>query len=215
MAPSLVAPSSVLQLNLSSGFYTVIVFFFAFLCFVLLWGYCRRGSSGHRTAAATAAALHGHRLMQQLQHHPHGRFFPTAASTPLPSMPYGSIKGVRATETGNPPEDCVVCLTKFEEGEDVKVIPMCAHVFHPQCIDRWLVLNDSCPLCRCCSISVSEMAATGGSTNGGGGGGGGGGEEEERDVVREEEVTMAMEQIQMITEERARQRTIPLRSRSI
>nr|CAD1844805.1 unnamed protein product [Ananas comosus var. bracteatus] len=116
MAPSLVAPSSVLQLNLSSGFYTVLVFFFAFLCFVLLWGYCRRISSGHRTAAA-AAALHGHRLMQQLQHHPHGRFFPTAASTPLPSMPYGSIKGVRATETGNPPEDCVVCLTKFEEGE--------------------------------------------------------------------------------------------------
>ncbi|XP_010241676.1 PREDICTED: RING-H2 finger protein ATL57-like [Nelumbo nucifera] len=46
------------------------------------------------------------------------------------------------------PVDCVVCLSEFDEGEAVKVIPYCGHVFHPQCIDIWLSAHGSCPLCR-------------------------------------------------------------------
>ncbi|XP_027084750.1 RING-H2 finger protein ATL57-like [Coffea arabica] len=44
--------------------------------------------------------------------------------------------------------DCPICLSEFEETEIVKLIPHCAHVFHPECIDTWLASHLSCPLCR-------------------------------------------------------------------
>lgn len=44
--------------------------------------------------------------------------------------------------------ECVICLCEFEEGEVVKMIPYCRHVFHPGCVDTWLVFHVSCPLCR-------------------------------------------------------------------
>ncbi|GER48817.1 RING/U-box superfamily protein [Striga asiatica] len=43
---------------------------------------------------------------------------------------------------------CSICLTEFEEGEAVKVIPYCGHVFHHGCIDTWLASHVTCPLCR-------------------------------------------------------------------
>ncbi|KAK9051282.1 hypothetical protein SSX86_027909 [Deinandra increscens subsp. villosa] len=43
---------------------------------------------------------------------------------------------------------CVVCLGEFEEDEEVRIMPECAHVFHVSCIDMWLFSHDSCPLCR-------------------------------------------------------------------
>ncbi|KAA0037295.1 RING-H2 finger protein ATL57-like [Cucumis melo var. makuwa] len=44
--------------------------------------------------------------------------------------------------------DCPICLSEFEAGERVKTIPFCRHVFHPDCIDRWLFSHVSCPVCR-------------------------------------------------------------------
>ncbi|XP_024987897.1 RING-H2 finger protein ATL52-like [Cynara cardunculus var. scolymus] len=43
---------------------------------------------------------------------------------------------------------CVVCLGKFEENEEVRIMPECAHVFHVSCIDMWLFSHTNCPLCR-------------------------------------------------------------------
>lgn len=35
----------------------------------------------------------------------------------------------------------------FEADEDVRCL-CCTHVFHVTCIDRWLVYNKKCPVCR-------------------------------------------------------------------
>mmetsp|Transcript_10213 Transcript_10213/g.11728 ORF Transcript_10213/g.11728 Transcript_10213/m.11728 type:complete len:415 (-) Transcript_10213:1723-2967(-) len=44
---------------------------------------------------------------------------------------------------------CSVCLMDFEEGETLRVLPCSgSHLFHQECIDRWLVKNDTCPQCR-------------------------------------------------------------------
>ncbi|KAI3818414.1 hypothetical protein L1987_12220 [Smallanthus sonchifolius] len=43
---------------------------------------------------------------------------------------------------------CAVCLCEFEENDEVKIMPECAHVFHVSCIDMWLFSHDNCPLCR-------------------------------------------------------------------
>ncbi|KAI9106358.1 hypothetical protein K1719_021886 [Acacia pycnantha] len=44
---------------------------------------------------------------------------------------------------------CVVCLSKFENGETLRLLPKCKHAFHMNCIDTWLEGHSTCPLCRC------------------------------------------------------------------
>ncbi|CAL5198910.1 unnamed protein product [Lathyrus oleraceus] len=47
-----------------------------------------------------------------------------------------------------PPVDCAVCLSEFEEGETGRVLPKCNHSFHVDCIDMWFHTHSTCPLCR-------------------------------------------------------------------
>ena len=42
---------------------------------------------------------------------------------------------------------CCICLSKFSNNEDLRELP-CAHVFHMECIDKWLQINALCPLCK-------------------------------------------------------------------
>ncbi|XP_069101835.1 E3 ubiquitin-protein ligase Arkadia-like isoform X1 [Argopecten irradians] len=45
------------------------------------------------------------------------------------------------------PEKCTICLSEFEETEDVRRLP-CMHLFHIECVDQWLTSNKKCPICR-------------------------------------------------------------------
>ncbi|XP_022772414.1 probable E3 ubiquitin-protein ligase RHA4A [Durio zibethinus] len=45
---------------------------------------------------------------------------------------------------------CSVCLGEFEMKEELLQVPSCKHVFHVECMHRWLHSNSTCPLCRCC-----------------------------------------------------------------
>uniref|UniRef100_A0A1I7WIR5 RING-type E3 ubiquitin transferase n=1 Tax=Heterorhabditis bacteriophora TaxID=37862 RepID=A0A1I7WIR5_HETBA len=47
----------------------------------------------------------------------------------------------------NETERCTVCLCDFETGEEVRNL-RCTHIFHVNCIDKWLVYNKKCPVCR-------------------------------------------------------------------
>ncbi|KAF7274843.1 hypothetical protein GWI33_012490 [Rhynchophorus ferrugineus] len=42
---------------------------------------------------------------------------------------------------------CVICLDDFKERETIKKLP-CHHSFHISCIDHWLKIKITCPLCR-------------------------------------------------------------------
>ena len=44
--------------------------------------------------------------------------------------------------------ECAVCLGAVEEGETVRALPCCPHAFHARCVDAWLRLRPTCPLCR-------------------------------------------------------------------
>lgn len=65
---------------------------------------------------------------------------PKEDSCPLPrSTPYKSQE--QAT--------CAICACDFESGQSV--IPLhcdSRHLFHTQCIQRWLHINSNCPICR-------------------------------------------------------------------
>lgn len=43
---------------------------------------------------------------------------------------------------------CPICLSEYEPKETLRTIPECNHYFHAHCIDEWLKMNATCPLCR-------------------------------------------------------------------
>lgn len=64
----------------------------------------------------------------------------------LSSFKYKKEGGVAQDQGVN--YDCAVCLSAFEEGEEVRKLPRCKHSFHTPCIDMWLYSHSDCPLCR-------------------------------------------------------------------
>ncbi|XP_030518796.1 RING-H2 finger protein ATL40-like [Rhodamnia argentea] len=44
--------------------------------------------------------------------------------------------------------ECVVCLSMLEDGETARELPNCKHIFHAECIDKWLRSQSTCPVCR-------------------------------------------------------------------
>ncbi|KAJ7951205.1 RING-H2 finger protein [Quillaja saponaria] len=54
-----------------------------------------------------------------------------------------------AVGTGNSNSTtCSICLCEYKELEMLRMMPECRHYFHLYCIDAWLKLNGSCPVCR-------------------------------------------------------------------
>ena len=45
-------------------------------------------------------------------------------------------------------DTCARCLVEYEPSDTLRSIPGCSHYFHAQCIDPWLQLKSTCPLCR-------------------------------------------------------------------
>lgn len=43
---------------------------------------------------------------------------------------------------------CPICLSDYQTKETVRCIPECEHCFHAACIDEWLKMKGTCPLCR-------------------------------------------------------------------
>ena len=42
---------------------------------------------------------------------------------------------------------CVICRETIDDGEIIRTIK-CSHYFHIDCIDRWLINNRTCPVCK-------------------------------------------------------------------
>eukprot|EP00026_Physarum_polycephalum_P014141 Phypoly_transcript_14620.p1 GENE.Phypoly_transcript_14620~~Phypoly_transcript_14620.p1 ORF type:complete len:274 (+),score=36.35 Phypoly_transcript_14620:73-894(+) len=42
---------------------------------------------------------------------------------------------------------CPVCLNDFVEGDSMKSLP-CVHFYHADCIDSWLLVGHTCPVCK-------------------------------------------------------------------
>ncbi|KAJ6959865.1 RING-H2 finger protein ATL46 [Populus alba x Populus x berolinensis] len=83
-------------------------------------------------------------LQRQLQQlfHLHDSGLDQAFIDALPVFQYKEIVGLKE------PFDCAVCLCEFSEKDKLRLLPMCSHAFHINCIDTWLLSNSTCPLCR-------------------------------------------------------------------
>ncbi|XWS32790.1 hypothetical protein CRYUN_Cryun22dG0019900 [Craigia yunnanensis] len=83
-------------------------------------------------------------LQRQLQQlfHLHDFGLDQAFIDALPVFQYREIVGLKEHF------DCAVCLCEFSEKDKLRLLPMCSHAFHLNCIDTWLLSNSTCPLCR-------------------------------------------------------------------
>ncbi|XP_022871173.1 RING-H2 finger protein ATL46-like [Olea europaea var. sylvestris] len=83
-------------------------------------------------------------LQRQLQQlfHLHDSGLDQAFIDALPVFMYKEIEGSQE------PFDCAVCLSEFSEKDQLRLLPICSHAFHINCIDTWLLTNSTCPLCR-------------------------------------------------------------------
>ncbi|TKY45149.1 E3 ubiquitin-protein ligase ATL6 [Spatholobus suberectus] len=66
----------------------------------------------------------------------------------LGTFPTLFYSNVRDLKKGQETLECAVCLTDFADGDTLRLLPKCSHVFHPHCIDSWLASHVTCPVCR-------------------------------------------------------------------
>lgn len=82
-----------------------------------------------------------HQLLQQLYNPNRG--VDEQELTKLEKFKYTKPKDVKEGEE----DKCTICISEFTEGEELRKLP-CKHIFHPQCVDTWLVQNSHCPVCK-------------------------------------------------------------------
>ncbi|KAF8087453.1 hypothetical protein N665_0585s0031 [Sinapis alba] len=62
--------------------------------------------------------------------------------TLIASLPSFTVRDVASAT------ECAVCLTVLEEQDTARELPSCKHVFHVDCVDKWLTTCSTCPVCR-------------------------------------------------------------------
>ncbi|KAG0272407.1 hypothetical protein BGZ95_011854 [Linnemannia exigua] len=72
-----------------------------------------------------------------------------------------ATKGMRGFPTLGDGSKCLVCMSDYEEGEDMRALT-CKHGFHQECIDKWLTTGaNKCPVCRAAAVVSSEPVVAG------------------------------------------------------
>ncbi|KAL8205621.1 hypothetical protein R6Q57_009172 [Mikania cordata] len=66
----------------------------------------------------------------------------------IKTLPKCVFKDSRKPTDQRTDTNCAICLQDFEKEEEGRELPSCGHVFHVKCIDEWLLMQGSCPICR-------------------------------------------------------------------
>lgn len=118
-----------------------VVFFIAALLHLLIRFLLKQRSAQSHNYPEMSTSGAFQRQLQQL-FHLHDSGLDQSYIDALPVFVYEDIMGLKE------PFDCAVCLCEFSEQDKLRLLPLCSHAFHIDCIDTWLLSNSTCPLCR-------------------------------------------------------------------
>ncbi|KAI4351223.1 hypothetical protein L6164_005601 [Bauhinia variegata] len=74
-----------------------------------------------------------------------------------PVLLYSETKLHKGNST---PSCCSICLADYKDSHLLRLLPDCGHFFHQRCIDMWLRMNPSCPMCRTSPLSTPLAEVT-------------------------------------------------------
>lgn len=74
-----------------------------------------------------------------------------------PKLLYSQFKLQNGNSVGS---SCSVCLADYKDTDMLRKLPLCAHVFHAKCVDPWLRMHASCPICRNSPLRTSVAEET-------------------------------------------------------
>ncbi|CAN1264116.1 Putative RING-H2 finger protein ATL21A [Linum perenne] len=123
---------------------------------------CRRVKRCATSSSSSAATTNNH-------HQSYPQFNPASVTIPTPStgLDGPTIESYPKMVLGESrrlpkPDDntCSICLSEYNPKETLKTIPDCHHLFHAECIDEWLRLNGTCPICRNCPQPVLVVSSS-------------------------------------------------------
>lgn len=63
----------------------------------------------------------------------------------FPSFIYSTVKDLRKEKYSL---ECAICLSEFLDDDLLRLLTVCCHVYHQECIDLWLGSHKTCPVCR-------------------------------------------------------------------
>ncbi|XP_061980344.1 RING-H2 finger protein ATL29 [Populus nigra] len=63
----------------------------------------------------------------------------------FPTFTYSNVKDYRREQYVL---ECAICLAEFSYDDLLRLLTVCYHVFHQECIDLWLEAHKTCPVCR-------------------------------------------------------------------
>ncbi|GMG99500.1 hypothetical protein Nepgr_001340 [Nepenthes gracilis] len=66
----------------------------------------------------------------------------------LSSFPKLTYSQAKLHDGGATAACCSVCLGDYKDSDVLRLLPDCGHVFHLKCVDPWLRLHPTCPICR-------------------------------------------------------------------
>ncbi|KAI3721729.1 hypothetical protein L2E82_32747 [Cichorium intybus] len=72
----------------------------------------------------------------------------------FPTFQYSDVRVLLKGETNtdsyadNYGSDCSICLADYKPADVIRLLPECGHLFHLSCIDTWLKVHPTCPVCR-------------------------------------------------------------------
>lgn len=78
----------------------------------------------------------------------HSTVSPTSTAFDPPHIQPRLVNVVYSAAAFQRARDCAICLDYFQEGENCSSLPVCKHLFHTKCVDRWIRKRPNCPICR-------------------------------------------------------------------